>query len=81
MQKEPEVIFANLKSSNEPFIVQSMCINCEKNGTTTMLLTNIPFFREIVVVSFCCDECSYRNSEIQFGGQLADQGVKLKLKV
>jgi zinc finger protein len=33
-----------------------------------MLLTNIPFFREIVVVAFDCEECGNKNSEIQFGG-------------
>ena len=46
-----------------------------------MLLTSIPFFREIVVISFYCDECGYKNSEIQFGGQLASQGVRISLTV
>ena len=34
-----------------------------------------------MVVAFACDECGYRNSEIQFGGRIADQGVRLKLTV
>ena len=45
MEQQPEVIFANLKANNEPFVIESMCISCLKTGTTTMLLTNIPFFR------------------------------------
>lgn len=81
MQNPPEVIYANLKDKNEPFVTDSLCINCFKTGKTTMLLTHIPFFREIVVVAFECEECGYRNSEIQFGGQIADQGIKVRFNV
>ena len=45
VKQEPEVIFANLKDTNEPFVTESMCMNCRNDGKTTMLLTNIPFFR------------------------------------
>lgn len=55
MQKAPEVIFAQLKAENEPIVVESLCTNCESNGNTTMLLTNIPFFKEVILISFCCD--------------------------
>ena len=34
-------------------------------GTTRMLLTSIPFFREIVVMSFRCGSCGTQNNEIQ----------------
>lgn len=73
----PEVIFAKLKADNEPIVVESMCTNCEENGKTTMLLTNIPFFKEVILISFCCDNCGNKNSEIQFGGKLAPEGVKI----
>jgi zinc finger protein len=54
-QQPPEVIFAQLKADNEPIVVESVCTNCEKNGKTTLLLINIPFFKDVVVISFCCD--------------------------
>lgn len=31
--------------------------------------------------SFCCDECGYKNNEIQSGGSIAEKGVKFKLSV
>jgi len=38
-------------------------IDCQ--GTTRMLLTSIPLFREIVVMSFRCGYCGTQNNEIQ----------------
>lgn len=46
-----------------------------------MMLTNIPFFKDVLVVSFTCDDCGHRNNEIQNAGVLADTGLKLKLTV
>jgi len=43
-------------------------MSCGKNGKTTLLLTKIPFFQEVVVVSFSCDECGFKNSELQPAG-------------
>lgn len=27
------------------YSIESLCTNCEKNGTTNIMLTKIPFFR------------------------------------
>jgi hypothetical protein len=37
--------------------IESLCINCEQNGTTRLLLTKIPFFREVIIMSFACPHC------------------------
>lgn len=34
-------------------------------GTTRMLLTSIPYFKEVVVMSFRCEHCGHRDSEVQ----------------
>lgn len=36
---------------------------------------------EIIVSSFECEECGFKNNEVQFGGKLGDFGVKYNLKV
>lgn len=46
-----------------------------------MLLTKIPFYKELVLFSFCCDECGFQNNEIQSAGAIADKGIKYTLKV
>ena len=34
-----------------------------------------------MVIAFDCEGCGNKNSEIQFGGQIADQGIKLTFTV
>lgn len=61
--------------------IESLCMNCHEDGTTKLLLTKIPFFREIVIMSFECPHCHFRNSEIQSAGEIQQRGVKYSLKV
>lgn len=48
---------------------------------TRLLLTRIPFFKEIIVSSFTCDSCSWSNTEIQSAGRIQEQGVRYTLTV
>lgn len=50
-------------------------------GVTRLLLTRIPFFREIIVSSFTCNSCGCSNAEIQSAGRIQDQGVCYTLAV
>lgn len=50
-------------------------------GMTRLLLTKIPFFREIIVSSFSCEHCGWSNTEIQSAGRIQDQGVRYALSV
>ncbi|KAF2120944.1 zinc finger protein-like protein zpr1 [Lophiotrema nucula] len=61
--------------------IESLCMNCHEDGTTRLLLTKIPYFREIVIMSFDCPHCGFRNSEIQPAGEIQQRGVKFSLKV
>ncbi|KAF2652894.1 zf-ZPR1-domain-containing protein [Lophiostoma macrostomum CBS 122681] len=61
--------------------IESLCMNCHENGTTRLLLTRIPYFREIVIMSFDCPHCAFKNSEIQPAGEIQQRGTKLSLKV
>ncbi|NWX38532.1 ZPR1 protein, partial [Notiomystis cincta] len=50
-------------------------------GVTRLLLTRIPFFKEIIVSSFSCHSCSWSNTEIQAAGRIQEQGVCYTLAV
>ena len=41
----------------------------------------IPFYKEVVLMSFACDHCGYQNNEIQSGAEIEAKGIKLKLEV
>lgn len=45
-------------------VMESLCVNCEQNGKTTILLTKIPMFSDIIIVAFECENCGYKNSEV-----------------
>lgn len=61
--------------------IESLCMNCHEDGTTRLLLTKIPFFREIVIMSFTCEKCGFHNNEIQSAGQIQPKGAKFALRV
>ncbi|XP_076599369.1 zinc finger protein ZPR1 [Chaetodon auriga] len=77
-------LFKDISADNddwEPTEIESMCMNCHQNGMTRLLLTRIPFFKEIIVSSFSCPNCSWSNTEIQSAGRIQDQGVCYALKI
>jgi len=41
-----------------------------------MLLTKIPFFHEVVIMSFSCGHCGHTDSSIQDAGQIQQKGSK-----
>lgn len=61
--------------------IESLCMNCEENGTTRLLLTVIPFFKEVILMSFECPHCGLKNSEIQSAGQIQERASRYKLRV
>ena len=61
--------------------IESLCMNCEKNGITKFLFTKIPHFKEIILSSFYCDNCGFKNTEVQFGGKIENFGIKFNLNV
>ncbi|KAL3137445.1 hypothetical protein ABBQ32_006965 [Trebouxia sp. C0010 RCD-2024] len=73
-------IYVN-QGDDEPVQMESLCMNCHENGTTTMLLTRVPHFRDIMVASFECGHCNFRNNEVSFTGTFGEQGVKYTLTV
>lgn len=50
-------------------------------GKTRLLLTKIPFYKDVVVISFTCEQCGYQNNEIQSGAPVAELGVRYILTV
>ncbi|KAK4981311.1 nucleolar zinc-finger protein [Elasticomyces elasticus] len=61
--------------------IESLCMNCHEDGVTRLLLTRIPFFREIVIMSFSCEHCHFKNSEIQSAGEIQQRGARYTLRL
>ncbi|KAI5635929.1 ZPR1 zinc-finger domain-containing protein [Phthorimaea operculella] len=81
---EQKPVFRDLTAEDpDPEVteVESMCMNCHANGVTRLLLTRIPYYKNVVIMSFSCEECGFENNEIQPGGAFAEMGVRWKLRV
>ncbi|KAJ4450425.1 hypothetical protein ANN_01849 [Periplaneta americana] len=77
-------IFRNLTADDpdpETTEIESLCVNCGENGTTRVLLTKIPFYKEVVLMSFECEHCGFKNNEIQPGGKVDEKGIRITLTV
>ncbi|KOS22531.1 Zinc finger protein zpr1 [Escovopsis weberi] len=61
--------------------IESLCMNCHENGITKLLLTSIPYFREVVIMSFSCEHCGAQNNEIQPAGTIQPKGVHYELRL
>lgn len=57
-----------------------LCFNFFQ-GTTKLLLTKIPFFKEVVLMSFDCEHCGYKNNEMQSAGEIEEKGVGITLQI
>ncbi|KAG2141297.1 zf-ZPR1-domain-containing protein [Suillus clintonianus] len=61
--------------------IESLCMECGEQGVTRMMLTSIPFFREVIVMSFRCEHCGHSNNEIQSAGKIRSEGTIYTVKV
>nr|XP_036221395.1 zinc finger protein ZPR1 isoform X1 [Bactrocera oleae] len=84
MAEDKKPLFRNIDGDDtdlEATDIESACMNCFRSGRTRLLLTKIPFFKEIVLMSFKCEHCGYENSEIQSASEIQKKGVRIELNV
>ncbi|KAH8274224.1 hypothetical protein KR018_009074 [Drosophila ironensis] len=71
----------NAEQAEEVVEIESACMSCFQTGTTRLLPTKIPFFREVVLMSFKCDHCGYTNNEMQSASEIQRSGIRIELQV
>jgi zinc finger protein len=78
---DSEVLFSDLSGDDylKPTEIESMCVNCEKNGITKLMLTRIPHYKEVILMSFNCLECGFSNSELQSGSKIQEKGIRIEV--
>jgi zinc finger protein len=57
------------------------CYSCHRQGKTSMCMTNIPHFKEVVIMAFSCDFCGAKNIEVKGGGGISPLARKITLNV
>ncbi|KAH7696162.1 Zpr1-PA, partial [Aphelenchoides avenae] len=69
-QKTDGVVFKDLSADDleqVPMQIESLCMNCHKNGITKLMCTRIPFYKQVILMSFACEHCGFQNNELQSG--------------
>lgn len=82
--KKNDCLFPKLHAEeveNSVTIIQSACLNCHEQGETRLLLTRIPFFKDIILASFSCPSCGFENRSVDTASMIEDQGVRFELRV
>lgn len=81
--KEEKISFESSSTNTEKEVMEfeTNCYACSKKGLTKMCVTDIPNFKEIIIMSFQCDHCGYKCNEIKGGGAIPSEGEIITLKV
>lgn len=81
IENKDNPIYMDINSDIPVSEIESLCMNCHEKGITRLLLTKIPYFKDIILMSFNCNKCGYKSNEIQTAADLADYGIKYELKI
>ncbi|KAF9370005.1 nucleolar zinc-finger protein [Podila verticillata] len=74
-------LFQDIDGDQEVTEIESLCMNCHENGTTRLLLTRVPHFREVIIMAFDCPHCGHRTNELQQANAIAVGGAIYTCKV
>ena len=50
------------------------CFACSAPGETRMCVTDVPHFKEVILMSFSCEACGWRDVEVKGGGAVPPHG-------
>jgi len=69
------------RGDDEIVVFPGSCASCGRPLDTLMKKVNIPYFKDIFIMSTNCDACGYRDNEVKSGSAISEQGKKIILKV
>lgn len=57
------------------------CPHCTQPAETDMCVTDIPHFKEVIIMSLVCEACGYKSNEVKGGGAIPAFGTTITLQV
>ncbi|XP_039140216.1 zinc finger protein ZPR1-like [Dioscorea cayenensis subsp. rotundata] len=78
---EVAAAFCRYSAPEEVDTLPSSCGACGTACVTRFYSTNIPYFREVIVMATTCDMCGYRSSELKAGGEIPKKGKRITVSV
>lgn len=68
-------------AKKEVIQIPANCHACSAPGMSCMCMTDIPHFKEVIIMSFNCEECGFKTNEVKAGGAIPPQGERITLHV
>eukprot|EP01040_Poterioochromonas_malhamensis_P010219 gene10221-11116_t len=68
-------------TTSKAVTLPAVCPNCQHEGEEHTAITNIPHFKEVIIMSFTCLVCGFRTNEVKGGGSIPTYGTEVKLTV
>ena len=68
-------------AENQLTEIESLCMNCYEKGTTRLLLTKIPYYKDVILSSFECESCNFKNNDIQPAQQTEVFGILIDVEL
>ena len=66
----------------DTMVVESVCLACHNpKGETKLMRINTPFFGELLVSSFVCNKCGFKDTKTEPIGEIMEKGVRMTLTV
>ena len=60
---------------------QTNCPNCGSPCETKMKVTDIPHFKQVVIMATVCEYCGHKTNEVKSGGGIEPKGKRICLNV
>lgn len=71
----------SIKTPEEVMCMDLACPVCNRVSQQKMVCTEIPHFKEIILMAYLCNYCGYKSTEIKSGGAIAEKGRSYTLTV
>jgi zinc finger protein len=69
------------EEGSDAIIIPEVCLVCKKMGENRVCVITIPFFKELIITCFSCNECNFKSCEVKGGGGISDKGQKITLSL
>lgn len=66
---------------SEVISIPSTCPNCQAIGESLTAVTDIPHFKEVIIMAFNCNSCGFKDNEVKGGGSIPTMGSIVSLSV
>lgn len=76
-----EPVTENDFMNHEPSMFEISCHACDMPGLMKLCQTNIPHFRDLIIMSFSCDYCGAHSTDTKTSGAVTDKCTNITLNV